>query len=196
MSFWDFENDLLTSQLVVDSLERFQFVVDLLNVLRVQQDLLDLVTTNQVSDSLTNDFSWENQVFQDLVVNSRQGSGSWSLLSLSRLSGWLWQDSSFSQEDDVTVWELLFQFTGQLGLNLVVTSQRWDWDKDSQGLLTSSNVDLLLLHQSLVVLYKFVITLFHSDILAEHEIHSIKTQLISFSYANTIITMPKCITNL
>lgn len=196
MSFWDFENDLLTSQLVVDSLERFQFVVDLLNVLRVQQDLLDLVTTNQVSDSLTNDFSWENQVFQDLVVNSRQGSGSWSLLSLSRLSGWLWQDSSFSQEDDVTVWELLFQFTGQLGLNLVVTSQRWDWDKDSQGLLTSSNVDLLLLHQSLVVLYKFVITLFHSDILAEHEIHSIQTQLISFSYANTIITMPKCITNL
>lgn len=166
MSFWDFENDLLTSQLVVDSLERFQFVVDLLNVLRVQQDLLDLVTTNQVSDSLTNDFSWENQVFQDLVVNSRQGSGSWSLLSLSRLSGWLWQDSSFSQEDDVTVWELLFQFTGQLGLNLVVTSQRWDWDKDSQGLLTSSNVDLLLLHQSLVVLYKFVMTLFHSDILA------------------------------
>ncbi len=196
MSFWDFENDLLTSQLVVDSLERFQFVVDLLNVLRVQQDLLDLVTTNQVSDSLTNDFSWENQVFQDLVVNSRQGSGSWSLLSLSRLSGWLWQDSSFSQEDDVTVWELLFQFTGQLGLNLVVTSQRWDWDKDSQGLLTSSNVDLLLLHQSLVVLYKFVITLFHSDILAEHEIHSIQTQLISFSYANTILTMPKCITNL
>lgn len=196
MSFWDFENDLLTSQLVVDSLERFQFVVDLLNVLRVQQDLLDLVTTNQVSDSLTNDFSWENQVFQDLVVNSRQGSGSWSLLSLSRLSGWLWQDSSFSQEDDVTVWELLFQFTGQLGLNLVVTSQRWDWDKDSQGLLTSSNVDLLLLHQSLVVLDKFVITLFHSDILAEHEIHSIQTQLISFSYANTIITMPKCITNL
>lgn len=196
MSFWDFENDLLTSQLVVDSLERFQFVVDLLNVLRVQQDLLDLVTTNQVSDSLTNDFSWENQVFQDLVVNSRQGSGSWSLLSLSRLSGWLWQDSSFSQEDDVTVWELLFQFTGQLGLNLVVTSQRWDWDKDSQGLLTSSNVDLLLLHQSLVVLYKFVITLFHSDKLAEHEIHSIQTQLISFSYANTIITMPKCITNL
>lgn len=196
MSFWDFENDLLTSQLVVDSLEGFQFVVDLLNVLRVQQDLLDLVTTNQVSDSLTNDFSWENQVFQDLVVNSRQGSGSWSLLSLSRLSGWLWQDSSFSQEDDVTVWELLFQFTGQLGLNLVVTSQRWDWDKDSQGLLTSSNVDLLLLHQSLVVLYKFVITLFHSDKLAEHEIHSIQTQLISFSYANTIITMPKCITNL
>ena len=196
MSFWDFENDLLTSQLVVDSLERFQFVVDLLNVLRVQQDLLDLVTTNQVSDSLTNDFSWENQVFQDLVVNSRQGSGSWSLLSLSRLSGWLWQDSSFSQEDDVTVWELLFQFTGQLGLNLVVTRQRWDWDKDSQGLHTSSNDDLLLLHQSLVVLYKFVITLFHSDILAEHEIHSIQTQLISFSYANTIITMPKCITNL
>ncbi len=36
MSFWDFENDLLTSQLVVDSLERFQFVVDLLNVLRVR----------------------------------------------------------------------------------------------------------------------------------------------------------------
>lgn len=144
MSFWDFENNLLTSQLVVNSLERFQLVVDLLNVLRVQQDLLDLVTTNQVSNSLTNNFSWENQVFQDLVVDSRQSSGSWSLLSLSRLSGWLWQDSSFSQEDDVTVWELLFQFTGQLGLDLVVTSQRWDWNEDGQSLLTGSDIDLLI----------------------------------------------------
>lgn len=67
---WNFENDLLSGQLVVNSLERFQLVVNLLNILGVQQDLLDLVTTDQVSDSLTDDLSWENQVFQDLVVNS------------------------------------------------------------------------------------------------------------------------------
>lgn len=140
---WDLKNDLLTSQLVVDSLEGFQFVVNLLNVLGVQQDLLDLVTTNQVSDSLTNDLSWEDQVFQNLVVDSSQCSRSWSLLSLSRSSGWLWQDSSLSQEDNVTVWELLFQFTGQLGLNLVVGSQRWNWNEDSQSLFTAGNINLL-----------------------------------------------------
>lgn len=139
---WDFENDLLTSQLVVDSLERFQLVVNLLNILGVQQDLLDLVTTNQVSDSLTNNFSWENQIFQNLVVNSSQSSRSWSLLGLSGTSRWLWQDSSFSQEDNVTVWELLFQFTGQLNLDLVVSGQRWNWDKDSNSLLTTSNFNL------------------------------------------------------
>lgn len=139
---WDFENNLLTGQLVVDGLERFQLVVDVLDVLGVQQDLLDLVTTDQVSDSLTNNFGWENQIFQDLVVNSSQGSGSWSLLSLSGLSRWLWQDSSFSQEDDVTVLELLFQFSGQLDLDLVVGSQRWDWNKDSQSFLTTSDFDL------------------------------------------------------
>lgn len=139
---WDFKDNLLTGQLVVDGLERFQLVVDVLDVLGVQQDLLDLVTTNQVSDSLTNNFSWENQVFQDLVVDSSQSSGSWSLLSLSGFSGWLWQDSSFSQKDDVTVLELLFQFSGQLDLDLVVGSQRWDWNEDSQGLLTTSDIDL------------------------------------------------------
>lgn len=67
---WDFEDDLLTGQLVVDGLERLQLVVDLLNILGVQQDLLDLVTTDQVSDSLTDDLSWENQVLQDFVVDS------------------------------------------------------------------------------------------------------------------------------
>lgn len=67
---WDLEDDLLTGQLVVDGLEGFQFVVDLLNVLGVQQDLLNLVTTDQVSDSLTDDLGWENQVFQDFVVDS------------------------------------------------------------------------------------------------------------------------------
>lgn len=139
---WDLEHDLLTGQFVVDGLEGFQLVVDLLNILGVQQDLLDLVTTDQVSDSLANDFGWENQVFQDLVVDSSQSSGSWSLLKLSRSSGWLWQDSSFGQEDDVTVWELLFQLTGQLDLDLVVGSQRWNWDKDGNSLLTTSNVNL------------------------------------------------------
>merc|ERR1712007_290823 len=74
-------------------------------------------------------------------MNSSQGSGSWSLLDLSRCSRWLWQDSSFSQEDDMTVLEFLFQFTGQLSLNLVETSQRWDWNKNGQSLLTTSNVD-------------------------------------------------------
>lgn len=139
---WDFEDDLLTSQLVVDSLEGFQLVVDLLDVFGVQQNLLNLVTTDQVSDSLTDDFGWEDQVFQNLVVDSSQCSRSWSLLSLSRSSGWLWQDSSLSQEDDVTVWELLLQFTGQFGLNLVVGSQRWNWDKDGQSLLTAGNINL------------------------------------------------------
>lgn len=142
---WDFKDDLLTSQLVVDGLERFQLVVNVLDILGVQQDLLDLVATNQVSDSLTDNFGWENQVFQDLVMNSGQSSRSWSLLGLSRSSGWLWQDSSFSQEDNMTVLEFLFQFSGQLNLNLVVSSQRWDWNKDSQSLLTTSNIDLLKL---------------------------------------------------
>lgn len=139
---WDFKHDLLASQLVVDSLERLQLVVDLLDILGVQQDLLDLVATNHVSDSLTDDLGRENQVLQDLVVDGSQSSGSWSLLELSRSSGWLWQDSSLGQEDDVTVWELLLQLTGQLGLDLVVGSQRWDWDEDSNGLLTASDINL------------------------------------------------------
>jgi hypothetical protein len=141
---WNLENNLLTGQLVVDRLERFQLVVNGLSILGVQHDLLDLVTTNQVSDSLTNDLSWEDQILQDLVVDSSQSSGSWSLLSLSGTTTWLWQDSSLSQEDNVTISKLLLELTGQLGLNLVESSESWDWNKDSNSLLVTRDINLVV----------------------------------------------------
>jgi hypothetical protein len=141
---WNLENNLLTGQLVVDRLERFQLVVNGLSILGVQHDLLDLVTTNQVSDSLTNDLSWEDQILQDLVVNGSQSSGSWSLLSLSGTTTWLWQDSSLSQEDNVTVSKLLLELTGQLGLNLVESSESWDWNEDSNSLLVTGDINLVV----------------------------------------------------
>ena len=123
--------------------EGLELVVDSRRVLGVQQNLLDLGATNQVSDSLANNLGRENQVFQDLVVDSSQGSGSWSLLELLGLSGWLWQDSSLSQENNVSVWELLLQLSGQSGLDLSVTSNRWNWDEDGQSLLTAGNIEFL-----------------------------------------------------
>lgn len=139
---WDLKDNLLTGQLAVDGLEGLQLVVNVVSVLGVQQDLLDLVTTNQVSNSLTDNLSWEDQVLQDLVVDSSQSSRSWSLLSLSRGTTWLWQDSSLSEEDNVTVWELLLELTGQLDLDLVESTERWDWDEDNNGLLVTGDVNL------------------------------------------------------
>lgn len=139
---WDLKDNLLTGQLAVDGLERLQLVVDGLGILRVQKNLLDLVTTNEVSHSLTDNLGWEHKVLQDLVVDSGQSSGSWSLLGLSRSTTWLGEDSSLGKEDNVTVSKLLLELTGELGLHLVESSEGWDWNKDGNGLLVTGDVNL------------------------------------------------------
>lgn len=139
---WNLEDNLLTGQLVVQLGEGVELVVNGRGVLGVQQDLLDLRATNQVSDSLTGDLGREHQVLQDLVVHSGQGSGSWSLLELSGLSSWLWQDSSLSQEHNVSVWELLLELSSQSGLNLSVADQGRNWHEDGKSLLTARDLKL------------------------------------------------------
>lgn len=139
----NFKHNLLTGHLGVQLLERVQLVVDGVGVLRVQVHLADLGTTDQVSDSLTDDFGGEDQVFEDGVVDGGQGSRPGSLLLLSRLSGGLGQDLSFTQEHDVSVGELLFQFTGQSSLDLLVSGERGRGDEHHQHLLTTGDVDFL-----------------------------------------------------
>jgi len=69
------------------------------------------------SRSLSGDLGWPNEVLEDLLVDSGEGSGSGSLLSggSSRVSLGLGENSSLGKEDDVFVGELLLEFSGEPG---------------------------------------------------------------------------------
>jgi hypothetical protein len=75
----------------------------------------ELATVNTDSGPLANDLGREHEVFQDLLVDGRQGARSGSLLAELALSGFLSEHSSLGDKDDVSVGELLFEFSGESG---------------------------------------------------------------------------------
>lgn len=87
---WDFKDNLLTSELVVNRLEGFKLVVNDSGVLVVEDNLLEFVATNLVSNTLANNFTWEDKVFKDSVVDSSQSSGLRTLLDWLGVTVWLW----------------------------------------------------------------------------------------------------------
>jgi hypothetical protein len=52
------------------------------------------------------------------------------------------QDTTLSNENDVTIRELLLEFTSKTSLNLVETSLARDGDEDDNSLLTSTELNL------------------------------------------------------
>jgi hypothetical protein len=72
-----------------------------------------LATVNTNSGPLADDFTRENQVLQDLLVNGSQSARSGSLLTELGLSGLLSEHSSLGDKDDVSVRKLLFEFSGE-----------------------------------------------------------------------------------
>jgi hypothetical protein len=65
------------------------------------------------TDSFAGDLGRVDQVLENLFVNFFQSTGSWALLLLSGTTGRLTHHSSLTNEDYMTIGELLFEFTGQ-----------------------------------------------------------------------------------
>merc|ERR1712080_484356 len=85
-----------------------------------------------------------DEVIQDVVVNSLQGAGVWSLLfEFVRLPGRFGQDPPLCHEHHMFPREFLLQFSHQSGLNLLERFQLRDWHKHHDGLLTTGTLDLL-----------------------------------------------------
>lgn len=72
----------------------------------------ELASINVLSCPLSSDLRWENQILQHPLVNLLERSGPGPGLLDTRVSSWLPDHSSLGNEDNVTVRELLLQFSG------------------------------------------------------------------------------------
>lgn len=86
-------------------------------LLLIEDNLQDLATVLLGAETLANDLDWVNQIGQDSIVDGSECSGTWSLLCL-RGSGsvatlWAGKDTAGSEDENVTVGELLLELTGE-----------------------------------------------------------------------------------
>lgn len=103
-------------------------VVDTAALLLVQDDLHGLGSVLLGADAAADDLDGVDHVGEDGVVDGGQSAGTRALLLLvcARVDGALGagEDAALSDEEDMTVRELLLKFTGQTGLMLVFVEVR------------------------------------------------------------------------
>lgn len=138
----ELKDDILTSELLVNSRESINLVFKRGGILGIEEDLEGLGAINLLAKSLTDNFSGVDEVIQDSIVDSGQGTrtrtGLLTVVATTRNS----QDTTLSNENNVTIRELLLEFTSKTSLNLVETSLARDGDKDDNSLLTSTELNL------------------------------------------------------
>lgn len=134
--------NVLSSELLVDAGEGVKLVLEGGGILLVEEDLDELGTINSLTGTLAGDLGRENEVFEDLLVNLLEGTGTGSLLLDAGATGGLAHHAALTDEDDVTVGELLLELTSETTLDLVESLDLGDGDEDNDGLLSSLDVDL------------------------------------------------------
>lgn len=87
----------------------------------VQVHLDQLRSVQLDAHTLADDFSREDQILQDGIVDGGQSAGSWTLLlvGVTAAALGLGQDTTLADEHDVLAGELLLQLTDQPGLDLL-----------------------------------------------------------------------------
>lgn len=102
----------------------------------IQMNLDQLGTIQLDANALANDFSWEDQIFQNVVVDSGQSAGTWTLLLqwISGLACGLGQDFTFANDDNVLAREFLLQFTNQNDLDFLESFLCWNWNINDDSL--------------------------------------------------------------
>ena len=75
-------------------------------------------------------------------MDSSQSAGSWARLLLARVASGLGHDAALSNEENVTVRELLLELTGESLLDLVEGLELRNRDEDNNSLLTTANLNL------------------------------------------------------
>ena len=119
VSLRELECDFLAGELLVHVGEGVGLVFDVGLLGLVQVDLEQAGTIQTDPDSLANNLSWVDKVIQDVVVDSLQSSGSWSLLlQLVCLPCRLGKNSPLGNEDHMLAAELLLELSNQPKIKL------------------------------------------------------------------------------
>jgi hypothetical protein len=114
---WELEVNTTASQLLVNLGVGVESVINTSLLLLVEDDLQDLSSVLLGAETLSDNLNWEDEILKDSAVNSSECSGTRSLLGL-RSSGSVGslgagKDTAGSEDEDVTVRELLLEFTGE-----------------------------------------------------------------------------------
>ena len=78
---------------------------------KVHFDNFAAVSAN--TSALSNDFSWENKIFQNLLVNMSQCAGHGTRLFLTTCSAWFTHNATLTNEHDMAIRKFLLEFTSQ-----------------------------------------------------------------------------------
>lgn len=112
------------------------FVFNCCLLVLIQMHFNQLRTIQLNTNTFANNLSWEDQIVEDVVVDSGQCTATWSLLFV-----WVWtstlrfrQDFTLCAENDMTTSKFLFQFTNQASLDLLESLLLGDWNVDNDSL--------------------------------------------------------------
>lgn len=88
------------------------------------------------TNALAHNLSWEDEIVEDVVVDSGQGATAWTLLfvGIGATTTGLGQNFTFGAEDDVTAGELLLQFAHQTSLDLLEGLLFGNWNVNDDSL--------------------------------------------------------------
>lgn len=136
------EHDVTCSQLLVDLGESLQLFFQVLLVLLVNEDLVQLRTIGLETDTLTDNDGRCNDIVQDSVVDSSQGTRVCTL-GVGPTSHVFGEDGTLCNEENVSVGELLFNFNDQTLLDTLETLVLTEGDEDNISLTVVSNLDFL-----------------------------------------------------
>jgi hypothetical protein len=169
----ELERNTSASQLSVDLRISIKSVINTALLLLIENDLQQLSTIFLGSETLADDLNGVDEVGENGIMDGGQCSGTGALLCLAGAgtvgSFGAGENTAGSENENVTVGELLLELTGETGvlildvdsrlgelrgediplLHFVETLKGWDGDKDDNSLLAVANFNLYMIKVSM-----------------------------------------------
>jgi hypothetical protein len=141
----ELEDDVLAGERLVDLGKGVDTVTCRLGFV-VEVHLEEHGAIGSGSGSLANDFGWEDEIIENVLVDLCEGKLSRSqLLELTGTTGFGSDDSSFGNDEDWLARELLLELLneGTFLDDLLELGEHRNWDEDHNALLATTDINLL-----------------------------------------------------
>jgi hypothetical protein len=139
----EFEDGILSSDLLVHGGKGVQFVFNVLLVLGVQVDFEDRRSVNPVADALANNLGGVDEVIKDGLVDGSDSARSGAvLLGLPAARGGLADDSPLDNQHNGLANEFLLQLADEAGLDAAELDALVVGDEEDDGLLVTLELNL------------------------------------------------------